>query len=65
MRKVVLGAGINFDGYMARLDGSVDSSAGPRTTSMALFFATMDTAIMGRKTFDIPQEWVAGDSAVL
>ena len=52
MRNVVLGLGISLDGYIARLDGAVDFLFMPRDYSMAPFFATVDTAIMGRKTLD-------------
>jgi dihydrofolate reductase len=52
MRKVVLGLGISLDGYIARPDGSVDFLFMPKDYSMAPFFATIDTAIMGRKTLD-------------
>ena len=52
MRKVVLGLGISIDGYIARLNGAVDFLFMPKDFSMAPFFATVDTAIMGRKTLD-------------
>jgi len=52
MRKVVLGLGISLDGYVARLDGSVDFLFMPKDYSMGPFFRTIDTAIMGRKTYD-------------
>jgi dihydrofolate reductase len=52
MRKVVLGLGISLDGYIARLDGSVDFLFMPKDYSMGPFFATIDAAIMGRKTYD-------------
>jgi len=52
MRKVGLGLGISLDGYIARPDGSVDFLFMPKDYSMAPFFATIDTAIMGRKTLD-------------
>lgn len=52
MRKVVLGLGISLDGYIARPDGAVDFLFMPKDYSMGPFFATMDTAIMGRKTYD-------------
>jgi dihydrofolate reductase len=52
-RKVVLGLGISLDGYIARLDGSVDFLFMPKDYSMAPFFKTIDTAIMGRKTYDV------------
>lgn len=52
MRNVVLGVGISLDGYIARPDGAVDFLFMPKGYSMAPFFATIDTAIMGRKTLD-------------
>jgi dihydrofolate reductase len=52
MRKVVLGLGITIDGYIARLNGAVDFLFMPKDYSMAPFFKTIDTAIMGRKTLD-------------
>ena len=53
MRKVVLGLGISLDGYIARPDGSVDFLFMPKDYSMGPFFSTIDTAIMGRKTYDV------------
>ncbi len=52
MRNVVLGLGISLDGYIARPDGALDFLFIPEDYSMAPFFATIDTAIMGRKTLD-------------
>jgi len=52
MRKIVLGLGISLDGYIARPDGSVDFLFMPKDYSMAPFFATIDTAIMGRKSLE-------------
>jgi dihydrofolate reductase len=53
MRNVVLGLGISLDGYIARPNGSVDFLFMPKDYSMAPFFKTIDTAIMGRKTLDV------------
>jgi len=53
MRNVVLGLGISLDGYIARADGSVDFLFMPKDYSMGPFFATIDTALMGRKTYDV------------
>lgn len=52
MRHVVLGLGITIDGYIARLNGAVDFLFMPKDYSMAPFFKTIDTTIMGRKTLD-------------
>ena len=60
MRSVVLGLGISVDGYIARPDGSVDFLFMPRDYSMAEFFAGIDTAVMGRRTFDKARE-MGGD----
>ena len=53
MRKVVLGVGISLDGYIARPDGSVDFLFMPKDYSMAEFFKRVDTAVMGRKTYEV------------
>jgi dihydrofolate reductase len=53
MRNVVLGLGISLDGYIARPDGAVDFLFMPKDYSMAPFLATVDIAIMGRKTLDV------------
>jgi len=53
MRKVVLGLGISLDGYIARPNGAVDFLIMPRDYPFAAFFATIDVAIMGRKTLDV------------
>jgi len=54
MRKVILGAGITLDGYVARPNGSVDYLVMTKEGSalMASFFAKIDTILMGRKTLD-------------
>ena len=59
-RKVVLGLGISLDGYIARRDGSVDFLFMPKDYSMAPFFKTIDTAIMGRKTYEIAKSMGGG-----
>jgi dihydrofolate reductase len=62
MRKVVLGLGVSLDGYIARLDGSVDFLFMPKDYSMGPFFATIDTAIMGRKTYEVSLKMGGSDS---
>ena len=51
-RKVVLGLGISLDGYIARPDGSVDFLFMPKDYSMGPFLKTVDTLVLGRKTYD-------------
>ncbi|HEY2495711.1 MAG TPA: dihydrofolate reductase family protein [Candidatus Angelobacter sp.] len=53
MRKIVLALGISIDGYIARRDGSFDFLFMTEDFSMADFFASIDTGIMGRKTYDV------------
>jgi dihydrofolate reductase len=53
VRKTILGLGISIDGYIARLDGTFDFLFMPKDFSMAEFFASIDTGIMGRKTYDV------------
>jgi dihydrofolate reductase len=60
MRKVVLGLGMSLDGYIARPDGSVDFLFMPKDYSMAPFFATVDVAVMGRKTLDAGLKMTGG-----
>ena len=60
VRKVVLGLGISLDGYIARPNGAVDFLFMPKDYSMAPFFATIDTAIMGRKTLDAALQMSGG-----
>ena len=62
MRKVVLGLGISIDGYIARLDGTFDFLFMPKDYSMADFFASIDTGIMGRKTYDVSKAMGGGGS---
>src|SRR5215472_19328099 len=52
-RKVILGLGISLDGYIARPDGSVDFLFMPKDYSMGPFFKTIDSALMGRKTYEV------------
>ena len=56
MRNIILSLGISLDGYIARRDGSVDYLFMPEDFSMAPFFETIDTALMGRKTWDAAQQ---------
>jgi dihydrofolate reductase len=51
-RKIILGLGISLDGYIARPDGSVDFLFMPKDYSMGPFFKTVDTCLLGRKTYD-------------
>lgn len=55
MRKVIMALGISVDGYIARPDGAFDFlfMPGDFMADFAAFHATLDTAIMGRKTYDI------------
>jgi dihydrofolate reductase len=62
MRSVVLALGISIDGYIARPDGTFDFLFMPPDFSMAEFFASVDTAVMGRKTYEVSKA-MGGDPA--
>ena len=53
MRKIIYGVGTSLDGYIARLDGSLDFlHLRPSNYSMRPFFKTIDVGLMGRKTYE-------------
>ena len=52
MRKVILGAAISLDGYLARPDGSIDFLVDVNGYSLEEAFANVDAIAFGRKTFD-------------
>jgi dihydrofolate reductase len=53
MRKIIYAVGTSLDGYIARIDGSVDFlHLRPSNYSMAPFFKTIDVGLMGRKTHE-------------
>jgi len=60
VRNVVLGVGISLDGYIARPDGSVDFLFMPKDYSMVAFFNRIDTAVMGRKTYEVALKLAGG-----
>lgn len=60
-RKIILSVATSADGYIARSDGSVDWLNRPRTVGdygMSAFFKTIDTILLGRKTYDWSQAYV-------
>jgi dihydrofolate reductase len=58
MRKIILSLGISIDGYIARRDGTFDFLFMPRDFmhEFAAFNASIDTVIMGRKTYDVAKD---------
>ena len=55
MRKIIVYVATSADGYISRSDGNVDWLNRPRTAGdygMAEFFKSIDTALLGRRTFD-------------
>jgi dihydrofolate reductase len=53
MRKVVLGVGVSFDGYIARKNGAVDWLSMDWDYDWTAFFKTIDVVLMGRKTWEV------------
>jgi dihydrofolate reductase len=52
MRKVILSLSMSLDGYIARPNGEIDFLDMPKDYSMAAFFSSVDTAVMGRKSLE-------------
>jgi dihydrofolate reductase len=53
MRKIIYAVTASLDGYIARLDGSLDFlHLRPSNYSMGAFFKTIDVGLMGRKTYE-------------
>jgi|SRR3954469_9435314 dihydrofolate reductase len=55
MRKIIVFVATSADGYVARKDGAVDWLDRPRPKGnygMGEFFKSVDTALLGRKTYD-------------
>jgi dihydrofolate reductase len=52
MRKVILGVSMSLDGRIARANGDVDFLHTPKEHPVGAFFASMDNAIIGRKTLE-------------
>ncbi|MCK5660509.1 MAG: dihydrofolate reductase family protein, partial [Methanosarcinales archaeon] len=51
MRKVILFIASSLDGYIARTSGSVDWLFTDQDYGYTDFFATIDTVLMGRRTY--------------
>lgn len=57
MRKVKLVIANSLDGFIARPDGSVDWLFMDADYGTTNFFKSIDTALMGRKTYDMALRW--------
>jgi dihydrofolate reductase len=56
MRKIIVYIATSADGFIARKDGGVDWLDRPRTAGdygMGKFFKSIDTILLGRKTYDL------------
>lgn len=53
MRKIILGLGVSLDGYIARKNGAIDWLSMDWEYDWTAFFKTIDTVIMGRKSWDV------------
>jgi dihydrofolate reductase len=67
MRKIIVYIATSADGYIARKDGAVDWLDRPRPKDnygMAKFFKSIDTIILGRKTYDVVLRFVREGKAI-
>jgi dihydrofolate reductase len=62
MRKVKYFVANSLDGFISRANGSVDWLFMDQDYGMSEFFASVDVAIMGRKTYDKMQELTPGQT---
>src|SRR3954471_2261341 len=62
MRKVIFGVASSLDNYIARPNGAVDWLIWSKDVSafIAQFWKTIDTVVMGRKTYEVGVEQGAG-----
>ncbi|HYV13962.1 MAG TPA: dihydrofolate reductase family protein [Pyrinomonadaceae bacterium] len=62
MRKVIFGGAISLDNFIARKDGSVDWLLFSKEVNeiMKEMWATIDTIVMGRKTYEVAERMGAG-----
>ena len=61
MRKIIVSIAVSADGFIARKDGSVDWLNRPRPKGnygLAEFWKSIDTIVMGRKTYDMAMKFV-------
>src|SRR5919198_22240 len=61
MRKIIVYIAVSADGFIARKDGGVDWLDRPRPKGnygMAQFWKSIDTIVMGRKTYDMAAKFV-------
>src|SRR5215510_11696813 len=59
-RKIIVYIATSADGFIARKDGAVDWLDRPRTAGdygMAKFWKSIDTILLGRKTYDMAVEY--------
>jgi dihydrofolate reductase len=64
MRKVTYGAACSFDGFIADKDGGFDwiKSSKGASEIMNEYWKTIDTLLMGRKTWEVAAKMAAGKS---
>lgn len=62
MRKVIFGGAISLDNFIARKDGAVDWLLFSKEVNQIMkdMWATIDTIVMGRKTYEVAQRMGAG-----
>jgi dihydrofolate reductase len=61
MRNIICSIAVSADGFIARKDGAVDWLDRPRPKGnygMAEFWKSIDTIVMGRKTYDMAMKFV-------
>jgi dihydrofolate reductase len=64
MRKVIFGGAISLDNFIARKDGAVDWLPWSKEVNQIMkdMWKTIDTMVMGRKTYEVAQRMGGGGS---
>ena len=66
-RKIIVMIAMSADGFIARKDGAVDWLDRPRPAGdygMGDFFKSIDTIVLGRKTYDVALRFVREGKAI-
>ena len=65
MRKVIFGGAISFDNFIAREDGAVDWLVWSKEVNQIMkdMWKSIDTMVMGRKTYEVAQRMGGGGAA--
>lgn len=65
MRKVILGLAVSLDGFIEGPNGEYDWCFNDQDYGLKDFFSRVDALFIGRKSYEMAQEYAAGNNGVL